>query len=74
MNDTGILRSVTGAAKYLGVNRTTVYDMIRKGLPFIPRGANAKWIDLRDIDKWLSEHKVTNGPSYLRARDRRRTA
>ena len=50
-----ILLSITEASKMLGVSHTTLYKLIREGLPSHKVGKRQMFLK-EDILKWVQEH------------------
>jgi hypothetical protein len=51
------LLTIAEAGVYLGRSEWTIGDMVRKGLlPYIP-DRDRKFIDLKDLDRWIRENK-----------------
>ena len=51
------LYTLEEAGVYIGRSEWTIGDMVRKGLlPYIP-DRDRKFIDLKDLDKWIRENK-----------------
>lgn len=68
-----LMMTMTEAGKVLGVSRWFIQLLIRKGkLRFIPSGTKTKYVTRAELERWMRESQVTNGPEYRRAIDGRR--
>lgn len=68
-----LMMTMTEAGKVLGVSRWFIQLLVRRGkLRFIPSGTKTKYIARAELEKWVRESQVTNGPEYRRVRARQR--
>jgi excisionase family DNA binding protein len=52
---------VPEAAAYFSVPRSRMYDLIQKGeLPAVRLGARSIRVNVRDVERFLAEHRRTN--------------
>ena len=48
--------SINELCKYLGVTRSTIYKLIKDGLPFVIIGKSRKFI-VEEVDEFLNERR-----------------
>ena len=68
-----LLLTLREAAALLGFSPDKVGDMCRLGqLSFIPLGRRHKRIARTEVERWVRDSQIHNGPAYRKAADGRR--
>lgn len=58
----GRLVNRAGAAEYLGLSEDVIRGLVyRRQIPFVKigEGRGRLYFDVRDLDRWIAEHKVS---------------